>query len=89
MEVQRHGKLLRRRKRQERALIRTQARDQKTPQAQLKELDNRLGVGVGAGRERTRLAALVEKQAELKANAAKLAEKQAEAKANKAKKRNR
>ena len=34
-------------------------RDTRTPEAQLTELDNRLGVNVGATRERARLAALM------------------------------
>lgn len=45
--------------RKQRALARQRQRDELTPGEQLANLDDRLGVGVGAERERTRLLALV------------------------------
>lgn len=45
--------------RKQRALARQHQRDELTPAEQLANLDDRLGVGVGAERERARLLALV------------------------------
>lgn len=50
-----HGKNARQRKAEERQQI----RDARTPKEQLKILDERLGVGQGAQKERTRLQALI------------------------------
>jgi len=46
--------------RKEDAKVRQEQRDKRTPQDQLKRLDEMLGVGVGAQKERTRLKAVIE-----------------------------
>jgi len=48
--------------RQEEAEARQRARDGRSPATQLAHLDAKLGVGVGAKKERARLNALIEKE---------------------------
>lgn len=50
--------------RRTRAAERTELSNGRTPEQQLAELDKRLGKGVGAARERARLAALVTPKAD-------------------------
>ena len=57
------GKVNHRQLRQEKALDRESLRSTRTPQEQLKRLDELLGVGVGAVKERARLARLIEQKA--------------------------
>lgn len=59
----------RKRARQESALERQAERATRTPQQQLRELDRVLGAGQGAKKERAKLAALIEAQAEKPATA--------------------
>ena len=60
MEDQRqHGRKEYRRKVAE---MRQEARNNRSPEQQLALLDSRLGAGRGAGRERARLQAMIEKQ---------------------------
>ena len=46
----------------EEALKRQELRDKRTPQEQLEVLDNKLGVGVGAIKERYRLIKIIEEK---------------------------
>ena len=48
--------------RKEEAVQRQELRDKRTPQEQLEVLDNKLGVGVGAIKERYRLIKIIEEK---------------------------
>ena len=50
----------RREKRQREAIERQSRREKRTPQEQLQILDQRLGPGIGAERERARLTSMIE-----------------------------
>ena len=49
--------------RQERAKVRAESQKPMTPQERLKALDSKLGVGIGASRERARYAKRLKKEA--------------------------
>lgn len=55
--------------RREKAKYRQEERDKLSPREQLKELDKRLGKGVGAQKERARLQTLIEAELEEKGRA--------------------
>ncbi len=61
MDKQLHGKA-RKRQKQEEAIERQTDRESRTPEQQLKVIDNRFGEGVGAKRERHRLVELIVNQ---------------------------
>ena len=54
--------------RQIEAQVRQDFRDKLTPQQQLSELDNRLGTGVGATKEREKLQRMIESEVQSKVN---------------------
>lgn len=69
--------------RRRRANERQEARAKRTPQEQLKALDERFGPGLGATRERARLAALIESAEQARRAEQEKRDKKAEEKAEK------